>query len=123
MIPQRKRAAKILPQPGELVQGMFFSIFKAQESFKAATLLFKNSQLLNGVSIYMSIIGNAVTILACTPYCLDVIRKDNIEKNIIENIIPIIPERESFIKEKPILRVFFVEEEVRKKLLNVLDIT
>ena len=53
MISERKKAKKGRPQPGELVQGIFFPIFKAKENFSAAVLLFKNNQPSNAVNLFL----------------------------------------------------------------------
>ncbi len=70
---------------------------------------------------YMTIFANATLILGVTPYCLSYIKKERMEEGIIDNIIPIIPEKANFIKESPIIKVFHVEDLIRKKLLTKIE--
>ena len=54
MIPQRKEAEKMFPKSGELLQGMFFSIFKAMDYFDSAIILFNKNQPAIAVSLFVS---------------------------------------------------------------------
>ena len=54
MIPQRKQTEKMFPKHGELLQGVFFSIFKAQECFNSAIILFNNNQSATAISLFVS---------------------------------------------------------------------
>ena len=72
---------------------------------------------------YMLVFETAVDFLSFTPYCLDYIRKDRIKERIIKNIIPVMPEREEFIKEDPVIKIFHIEDLIRKKLLKAIEET
>ena len=54
MISQRIQAEEMCPKPGELLQGVFFSIFKAQEYFDSAIILFNNNQPAIAISSFVS---------------------------------------------------------------------
>ena len=73
------------------------------------------------LNAYRNLFTTAVLMLAHTPYCLDFIKKDNLKKSIIKDVIPAIPEMENFIKEDPIIRIFYNEELIRKKLLTAIE--
>lgn len=73
------------------------------------------------LNAYMNIFTTATQFLISTPYCLNFIRIDKMEENIIKTIIPVIPEMEKFIKEEPIIRIFYIEDLIRQKLLKAVE--
>lgn len=114
----------------------FLNIFKVNQTTKEISDKLSELNIYNDIQpyiadniwnffyAYLTIISNAGVFLSIIPLGFkSVIRKDAIKKQIIKYVIPVIPEKENFIREDYIKRMFSAEVEglIREKLLNAIE--